>query len=271
MFGAVCGDIIGSYYERHSTKQYDFQLLHRSSTFTDDSIMTAAVCDAILFRPAPIKLYELQSRAKEYALRYKAYYARYPHSGFGHKFKKWARSDTLYVQNSFGNGGAMRVIPIGYAYDTLQQIELQAYASCLYTHAHPEAVQGAKAVASAVFLARTGHSREEIRTYLEKHFHYNLSKAWRTVKASHSFSCRTIDSVPPAIQAFLESTDFEDCIRRAVSLGGDADTMACIAGGIAQAFYGEIPPHILKPCRSRTDKTLRNLFDAFQTAFPASN
>ncbi len=267
MFGAVCGDVIGSYYENRATKNYDFQLFCKTSCFTDDTVMTAAVCDAILFRPEPIRRHELHTRAKEYALRFKAYYARHPHAGFGYMFRKWAKSNMLYRQDSFGNGGAMRVVPIGYAYDDLHQIELQAKASCLYTHAHPEAIRGAKAVASAVFLARTGHSREEMRAYLEKRFRYDLHMDWGVLKTVYSFSSRTIDSVPPAIQAFLDSSDYEDAIRRAISLGGDADTMACIAGGIAEAFYGGVPEEILHFCKPRIDSGLRVKIEDFQTAY----
>lgn len=267
MFGAVCGDVIGSCYENHATKDYDFRLFRRSSRFTDDTVLTAAVCDAILFHPEPIRPAELYIRAKEYAVRYKAYYARHPHAGFGHMFRKWAKSDMLYKQSSYGNGGAMRVVPIGCAYEDIKQIELQVHASCLYTHAHPEAVKGAKAAADAVFLARTGHSKEEIRSFLTKRFHYDLQMNWDALRSVYSFSSRTIDSVPHAIQAFLDSTDYEDAIRRAISLGGDADTMACIAGGIAEAFYGSVPEAILHFCKPRIDSGLRETLERFRTAY----
>ncbi len=265
MWGAVCGDVIGSYYEVHCTKEYDFPLV-RESTFTDDSVLIAAVCRAILEDPRPVGRFSLGERARQYAAQYRRFYSFFPHAGFGNMFADWAKTGGGKTVRSYGNGGAMRVIPIGYAYDTLEQTLLQAKASCLSTHHHREAVKGAQAVAACVYLARHKASREEIRDYVRKHF-YPLKESLGELRESHVFDSRASYSVPPAIQAFLESHDYESAVRNAVSLGGDADTQACIAGGIAEAFYGEVPSHILRFCTSRVDLTIRKTLEEFRETF----
>lgn len=262
IWGAVCGDIIGSYYEVHCTKDFDFPF-QRESAFTDDTVMTAAVCEAVLQDPAPITPAGLARRAKEYAAQYKRFYSLYPNAGFGQMFTEWARSDSLYKQRSYGNGAAMRVVPIGYAYDTLEQTLLQAKASCLYTHNNKEAIAGAQAVAAAVWLARGGSTKDEIKAYLEASFRYDLSDDINEIRKTYAFEVRAGKSVPQAISAFLQSEDYESAVRNAVSLGGDADTMACIAGGIAEAFYGEIPRHIKDFCGLRLDGTIKKTIAVF--------
>lgn len=262
IWGAVFGDIIGSYYEVHCTKDFDFPLQSRSS-FTDDTVMTAAVCEAIMSNPAPITARELSKRAKEYAAQYKRFYSLYPDAGFGQMFGEWASSDGLYRQGSYGNGGAMRAVPIGYAYDTMEQTLLQAKASCLYTHNNREAITGAQAVAAAVWLARHGKTKDEIKSYLEANFRYELSAPISEIRRSYVFEVRAGKSVPQSIAAFLQSEDYEGAVRNAVSLGGDADTMACIAGGIAEAFYGEIPQHIKDFCALRLDGTIKETINRF--------
>lgn len=260
--GAVYGDIIDSYYEVHCTKDYDFPF-HRESAFTDDTVMTAAVCEAIMFDPAPISEFEANKRAKEYALQYKHFYSLYPNAGFGQMFSEWAQASSLYKQRSYANGGAMRVIPIGYAYDTLEQTLLQAKASCLYTHNNKEAIAAAKAVAAAVWLARNGKTKNEIQEYIELEFRYDLSSPIADIREKYVFDSRAGYSVPPAISAFLQSRDYESAVRNAVSLGGDADTMACIAGGIAEAFYDEIPQYIADFCDIRLDGTIKSCIKNF--------
>lgn len=262
IWGAVYGDIIGSYYEVHCTKDYDFEL-RRESAFTDDTVMTAAVCEAITLDPAPIPPFELSKRAREYAAQYKSFYSRYPNAGFGQMFSEWASSRSLYKQQSYANGGAMRVIPIGYAYDTLKQTLLQAKASCLYTHSNKEAIAAAKAVAAAVWLARHGKSKDEIQKYIEREFRYDLSEPIEKIRENYAFDSRAGYSVPPAISAFLQSKDYESTVRNAVSLGGDADTMACIAGGISEAFYGDIPQYIADFCDMRLDGSLKKIIKDF--------
>lgn len=268
MFGAIYGDIIGSYYESHCTKNIDFPL-HRDSTFTDDSVMTAASCKAILLNPLPITKYQLKKRAVEYAVQYKQFYSYFPYAGYGRMFIQWA-SDRKYIkiQHSYGNGAAMRVVPIGYAYSSLEQVLLQAEASCFYTHHSREAVRAAQAVAAAVFLARHGESKPSIQNYLSAHFRYPLDCHIEDIRPDYAFNCRSDYSVPPAIAAFLDSADYENAVRLAVSLGGDADTMACIAGGIAEAYYQHIPPHIHQFCYSRIDITIKNVIHEFKKNFP---
>lgn len=269
VWGAVYGDIIGSYYEVHCTKNYDFEL-HKESTFTDDTIMTAAVCKAITLDSRPVSRFRLNARALEYAAQYKQFYSYYPNAGYGQMFSKWAHEGGFSRRRSYGNGGAMRVIPIGFAYDTLEQTLLQAKASCLYTHFHHEAVTGAKAVAAAVWLARHGKSKDEIKKYIERNYSYDLSVPISEIRKSFVFDSRAGYSVPPSIAAFLQSEDYESAVRNAVSLGGDADTMACVAGGIAEAFYGEIPRSIRDFCGLRLDGTIKRVINEFNDKFNRS-
>lgn len=266
MFGAVYGDVIGSYYETHCTKDYDFGF-SPDSTFTDDSVLIAAVCRAILENPAEVRRFHLKERAFEYAAQYRQYYSYFPHAGFGNLFSAWAKDKPRGRGHSYGNGASMRVIPIGYAYATLEQTLLQAKASCLPTHDHREAIRGASAVAAAVFLARKGGSKAEIREYIEQNIGYDLSATVEQIRESHVFDSRTPQSVPPAIIAFLQSADYESALRNAVSLGGDADTQACIAGGIAQAFYREIPEHIRRFCDRKIDVTIRSVVSEFEKRY----
>lgn len=266
MFGAIYGDIIGSYYEVHCTKNYDFAF-DKESTFTDDSVLIAAVCKAILNNPAEISTWNTRMRAQEYAAQYRQYYAYYPHAGFGDMFAAWAKDPYARNGHSYANGASMRVIPIGYAYDTLEQTLLQATASCLSTHHHREAIKGAQAVATAVFLARNGKQKDYIKEYLEKKFRYNLSVSISSVKEKHIFDSRTSYSVPLAILSFLESSDYESVIRTAISLGGDADTQACIAGGIAEAYYKQIPDHIRRFCDGRIDHSIKAVVKEFNQKY----
>ena len=262
IYGAVFGDIIGSYYEVYSTKDYDFPF-QQESTFTDDTVMTAAVCEAILFDPKPITRRELDRRAREYVAQYKLFFSRNPNVGYGQMFIDWAIADDLYKQGSYGNGGAMRAVPIGCAYDSLEQTLLQAHASCLYTHDNREAITGAQAVAAAVWLSRNGRSKDEIKKVIEDNFHYDLSAPISEIRKDYSFEVRAGNSVPQAIAALLQSEDYESAVRNAVSLGGDADTMACIAGGIAEAFYGDIPQKIADFCMPRLSGTIKETISRF--------
>ena len=262
MFGAIYGDIIGSYYEVHCTKDYNFEF-NRDSTFTDDSLLIAAVCKAILNNPAEISKWNMRSRAKEYAVQYRQYYSYHPHAGFGNMFINWAKNPHSRNGHSYANGASMRIIPIGYAYNTLEQTLIQAKASCLPTHNHKEAITGAQAVATAIFLARNGENKNYIKSYLEKHFKYDLSTPIDDLRKRHVFNSRTSYSVPPAIISFLESSDYESAIRAAISLGGDADTQACIAGGIAEAYYREIPEYIKRFCDGRIDSSIKTIVKEF--------
>ncbi|MBQ8741656.1 MAG: ADP-ribosylglycohydrolase family protein [Clostridia bacterium] len=266
MFGAIYGDIIGSYYETHCTKDYNFEF-QKDSTFTDDTVLTVAVCKAILNNSDPIARWEIRKRGLEYAGQFRQYYSYYPYAGFGNMFSEWARCDSFKVNHSYANGAAMRAVPIGYAYDNVEQILFQAKASCYYTHNNSEAIKAAQAVAIAVFLARNRKSKNDIREFLENKFHYDLSRKIKDIKSNYVFNSRASYSVPPAIIAFLDSTDYESAIRNAISLGGDADTEACIAGGIAEAFYRETPKHIVDFCDRKIDSTLKNVAFDFKKHF----
>lgn len=266
MFGAIYGDVIGSYYEVHCTKDYDFAF-NKDSSFTDDTVLIAAVCQAILNNPEEISKWHTRSRAKEYASQYRRYYFLHSNAGFGNMFSDWAKTPSALNGRSYANGASMRVIPIGYAYNTLEQTLIQAKASCIPTHNHREAINGAQAVATAVFLARNGENKNGIRAYLEKNFKYNLSIPLANIKETHVFDSRTSYSVPPAIVAFLESKDYESAIRNAVSLGGDADTQACIAGGIAEAYYKEIPETIKRFCYGRIDSSIKSVVKSFNEKY----
>ena len=262
MFGAIYGDVIGSYYETHCTKNYNFQF-ERESTFTDDSVLTAAVCRTILDDPKETGKFRLGARADEYAARYRQFYSYYPDAGFGEMFSGWAKAQSKKRQRSYGNGAAMRVIPIGYAYDTLERTLIEAKASCIPTHNCREAIKGALAVASAVYLARNGESKYSIKAHIEKKYRYNLSMPLSDLRNVHVFNSRASYSVPAAITAFFWSDDYESAVRYAVALGGDADTEACIAGGIAEAFYRRIPDHIREFCDLRIDGTIKNTVREF--------
>ncbi len=268
MFGAIYGDVIGSYYEVHCTKNYDFEF-NKESTFTDDSVLIAAVCKAILNNPSEISKWKIRSRAREYAALYRQYYSYHPYAGFGNMFSAWAKTPYAKNVHSYGNGASMRVIPIGYAYSDLEQTLLQAKASCIPTHNHREAIKGAQAVAAAVFLARNNENKVVIKQYLENTFKYDLSTPVAVIRESHVFDSRTSYSVPPAIIAFLESSDYESAIRTAISFGGDADTQACIAGGIAEAYYKEIPEHIQRFCDGRIDYSIKKVVKEFNAKYLA--
>lgn len=265
MFGAIYGDVIGSHYEVYGTKEYDFPFA-ADSTFTDDSVLTAAVCRTILDDPSEIGRFDCTERSMQYAAHYRQFYSFFPHAGYGNMFAAWARDPSAKPNRSYGNGAAMRVVPIAYTYDDMKQMILQVKASCYATHNHSEAITAACAVASAVRLALNGQTKEEIKDYIEKHY-FDLSAPLAKIRETHVFDSRASYSVPPAMIAFLESDDYESAVRNAVSLGGDADTQACIAGGIAEAYYHEIPDKIIRFCDSRIDITIKNTVRDFIKEF----
>ena len=254
MLGAIAGDIIGSVFEGYPVKSTDFPLFSAYSTFTDDSVLTVAIADCIL-------------NSKEYAPALKEYGRKYPYAGYGGMFIHWLASDSYEPYNSFGNGSAMRVSPVGFAYDTLNEVLEQAGKSAAVTHNHPEGIKGAQAVAAAIFLARKGKDKEEIRRYIEEKFDYNLHQKLDEIRPYYRFDSTCQGSVPQSIMAFLESDNYEDAVRKAISLGGDSDTMACIAGGIAQAYYRAIPDYILSAIREILDKELLEVVNSFNSRF----
>ena len=228
MIGALVGDIVGSVYEWHNIKTKEFPFFSEKCFFTDDSILTVALADSIL-------------HDIDYTENLKRYYHWYPDGGYGGRFHQWAQSANSQPYNSWGNGAAMRISPVGFAYDDLKTVLLKAEEYTAVTHNHPEGIKGGQATAAAIYLARTGKSMDEIRAYIENQFNYDLSKHIDEIRPTYQFNESSQDTVPQAIRAFLDSTDFEDAIRNAISLGGDSDTLACITGGIAQAFYVGVP------------------------------
>ncbi|KAB7624101.1 ADP-ribosylglycohydrolase family protein [Alkalilimnicola sp. S0819] len=224
MLGAIAGDIIGSVYEFDNIKTKDFPLFREDSVFTDDTVLTVALADSILSgRPYVDLLHE--------------YYHRYPDVSYGGRFRAWAESGSREPYNSFGNGAAMRVSPVGWACDDLDTVLLEAERAAAVTHDHPEGIKGAQATAAAIFLARTGSSKQDIQSWIEQRFGYDLSTPLDQIRPHYRFDETCQGTVPQAIRAFLESEDYEDAVRNAISLGGDSDTLACITGGIAEACF----------------------------------
>lgn len=228
MLGAIAGDIIGSVYERRPIKTKNFQLFSPGSRFTDDTVLTVAVGDAIL-------------SGRGYADAVHDFGNRYPRAGYGGSFIHWLHSRDMQPYGSWGNGSAMRVSPVGWAFDTEDEVLRHAGLSAGITHDHPEGIRGARAVALSVFLARSGSTRTEIRDRVGELFGYDLTMTVDEIRPAYSFDVSCQGSVPQAIVCFLDSVDWEDAVRNAVSLGGDSDTLACMAGAVAEAFYGEVP------------------------------
>ncbi len=258
MLGAIAGDIIGSVYERKNIKTKDFPLFSPSSRFTDDTVLTIAIADAIL-------------NGDSYVGYLKSYFRRYPNRGFGGNFRIWGASNSWEPYYSFGNGSAMRVSPVGFAFNDLHTVGQEAERTAQATHNHPEGIKGAVATATAVFLARTGSSADEIRSHIEHTFEYDLSQSVESIRPHYSFDVSCQGSVPQAMVAFLESTDFEDAIRNAISLGGDSDTIACIAGGIAHAYYGGVPDAIAESVWQYLDEPLTQITTKFLSAYDGNN
>ena len=251
MLGAITGDIIGSIYEGYSIKTKNFSLFSPRCCFTDDTVLTLAIADTILSQG-------------NYGEKLKEYCRKYPGAGYGSNFYNWGMSDNFDPYNSWGNGSAMRVSPVGFAFDDLDAVLREAKASAVVTHNHPEGIKGAQATAAAIFLARTGHSKAQIKSYIKTTFNYNLETNLEQVESA-DVSCA--GSVPQAIIAFLESTDFEDAIRNAIFIGGDSDTIACIAGGIAQAFYQSVPDAIATQALAFLDQPLRCIAETFMAKY----
>lgn len=258
MIGAIAGDIIGSIYEWHNIKTTDFPLFAENCTFTDDTVLTVAIADAIL-------------TGSDYGEKLKEYFKFYPGRGYGSHFAKWAASDSTKPYYSMGNGSAMRVSPVGYAFNTLKEVLDEAQKSAAPTHNHPEGIKGAQAIASLIFLARMGASKEEMKTYIEDNFAYNLNEPLDQIRIYYKHDETCPGSVPQAIRAFLESNDYEDAIRKAISIGGDSDTIACITGGIAEAYYKKLPQFIIDKVNQILDQRLKNIVDQFNQKFGVIN
>jgi ADP-ribosylglycohydrolase len=254
MLGAIAGDVIGSIREVEGLKTKDFPLLTKRNRITDDGVLTCAVAEKLL-------------RGGDYIDLFHEYVREYPTAGYGGQFVRWAEEGRREPYNSWGNGSAMRVSPVGVVFDTLEEVAAEAKRCAEVTHNHPEGVKGAQATAVAVFLARTGRDKPAIKAHIEAAYGYNLSDSLDAIRPKYFFDVSCQGSVPQSIVAFLESTDYEDAVRNAISLGGDADTMACIAGAIAEAFYGGVPEHIAQPVFEKLDDRLEGIVTEFYAKY----
>ena len=260
MYGAILGDIIGSPYEFDmGNKSKDFPLFSKKATYTDDTVMTIAVADAFLGAPA-----EEEAIRQRLIASMQRFGKLYPYAGYGGMFRCWLESDDPQPYGSYGNGSAMRVASVAWLFDDLETVRRMARLSAEVTHNHPEGIKGAEATASAIFLARTGSTKEQIKAYMEDAFGYDLSRTCDEIRPTyhHVESCQ--ETVPEAITAFLEGESFEDVIRTAVSLGGDCDTLTCIAGSIAEGFYG-VPENLKQQCRNRLPEPLLEVLLKFDS------
>jgi ADP-ribosylglycohydrolase len=250
MIGAISGDIIGSVYEARPIKTKDFPLFHPDCRFTDDSVLTIAVAGAIL-------------TDGDYRRWIREIGRRYPHAGYGGTFIRWLHACDPEPYNSWGNGAAMRVSPVGWAFDTLDEVLREAARTAEITHNHPEGLKGAQAAALSVFLARTTRNKSLIKSEVTARFGYDLDRSVESIRPSYGFDISCQGTVPEAVIAFIDADDYEDAVRNAVSLGGDSDTLACITGAIAEAYYGPVAPHILAKVESILTPDLRSITEQF--------
>lgn len=257
MLGAIIGDAAGSLYEFESHKTKEFELFGEGARLTDDSLMTVAVACAC----ASGDIYDEADFKSSVKWWMRKIGREYPHAGYGGMFSRWLESDLMGAYNSFGNGSAMRVSPVAWAAQSLEEAEALAKWSAEVTHNHPEGIKGAQAVAAAVFLARTGKSKEEIKAYTESHY-YKLDFTLDEIRPGYSFDVTCQGSVPQAIQCFIEATDFEDAVRNAVSLGGDGDTQAAMAGAVAEAYYG-IPAELREKVSELMDARVKGYLEKY--------
>lgn len=263
MIGSIIGDVVGSFFEVCNTKSKDFELFSYQNSFTDDSVLTIATADWLLNGGSPATYYADWGNA-------------YPSAGYGGMFLDWLwamdRKGYASPYNSCGNGSAMRVGPVGWAFETLEETLSAAKTSAECTHNHPEGIKGAQAVAMVIFLARKGTSKDVIKEKIESHFNYDLSFTIDGIRDSYGWIspfgngvwCQA--SVPQAIVAFLEGTDFEDCIRNAISIGGDSDTIGCITGSMAEAYYG-VPSNIRQTVLTYLPDDFKSIIDKFEKKY----
>ena len=261
IYGAIAGDIIGSRFEFDRPNwRRDFELFTDECEFTDDTVMTIAVADAVLNmrRNATEEIYK-----RNFIERMQWYGNRFPNAGYGMGFKLWLKMAFPQPYNSFGNGSAMRVSPIGWVYDDLDKTREVARWSAEISHDHPEGVKGAESIATAIWMARNGFKKEDIATAMIEIFDYDLSKTVDECIPEHEHNETCMDSVPKALVAFLEGEDFEQVIRNAVAMGGDTDTIAAIAGSVAEAMYG-VPEEIKQECRKKLGPVMAEMVDLFE-------
>lgn len=268
MYGAILGDMIGSPYEFDmGEKTKEFPLFSPQSQFTDDSVMTLAVADALMDSTPED---ENQIICERLVKSMQCFGGRYPDAGYGCMFQSWLREKDPQPYGSFGNGSAMRASAAGWLYNDLKTTCRMARLTARVTHDHPEGVKGAEAVAAVIYLARTGSGKEEIRAYVRAHFGYDLSRTCDEIRPDYHHVETCQETVPEAITAFLEGEDFEDVIRNAVSLGGDCDTLTCIAGSMAEAFY-DIPNNLRQEVLTRLPEDLRAVLERFERKRPSAD
>ena len=253
MIGAIIGDIVGSIYEWHNIKTKEFPLFQGKCFFTDDTVMTVAVAEGLMNG----------GERDDFIDAMKKYGRMYPDSGYGGRFGGWLFSEDREPYHSWGNGSAMRTAAVGWWFDSLEETQAMAALAAGVTHDHPEGIKGAVSAAAAIFLARTEKGREKMKEYMARKFGYDLSQTLDEIRPGYRFSERCQDTVPQAMIAFLESTDFEDAIRNAISLGGDSDTLAAITGGIAEAAYG-VPRELKDKAWEYLDEPLREVLRRWQ-------
>ena len=257
MYGAITGDICGSIYEFENFKTdnpAEIPIPEVRCFFTDDTVLTCAIMDALL-------------TDRDYERAVYAWANKYPNCGYGGRFQSWFRAKKPEPYNSWGNGSAMRVSPVGWAFNTIEETLTEARCSADITHSHPEGIKGAQATAAAVFLARHGESKKKIKSYIEKTFGYNLKRTLKEIRRNYKFNESCQGTVPEAIIAFLESDDFTGAIQNAISLGGDSDTLACITGGIAEAYYKRIPIGLFNFASWKMTNEMVELLGRFYTMF----
>jgi len=259
MIGTIIGDIVGSIYEFDNIKTKDFEFFDKECFFTDDSVMSVAVAEALMNTAEHD--YEDEIRDK-LVNSMKKWGRKYPYAGYGSKFSGWLQFTDTEPYNSYGNGSAMRVSAAGWLYDDMFMTRYMARMTAAVTHNHPEGIKGAEATAAAIFMARTGASKEEIKAYIEREFSYDLNFTCDEIRPTYRFNETCQQTVPQAIAAFLEGEDFEDVIRTGVSLGGDTDTLCAIAGSIAEAYYG-VPEDLAETAKSYLTEDLLEVVDAF--------
>jgi len=258
MLGAIAGDVIGSAYEANAVKTTDFDLFPPGARFTDDTVLTVATAEALLGNG-------------DYAVAYRRFGRAFPHAGYGGSFYRWLFADGAGPYGSWGNGAAMRVSPVGFALDSVDAVLAEAARSAAVTHDHPEGIKGAQATALAVFLARSDADKEIIKAEIAGRFGYDLTRCLNSIRPGYRFDVSCQGSVPESLIALLESADYQSAVRNAISLGGDADTMACIAGGIAHAFYGSVPEPIAGEARTRLPDGLLDVLDRFEHRYGLPN
>ena len=232
MLGAICGDVIGSVFERDNVKNTEFILFDEKCRYTDDTVLTIAVADAIM-------------NGKNYADTIREYSRAHPLVGYGSSFIEWFEDSEAGPYDSWGNGSAMRVSPVAWLFDTMEEVIEHAKLTAEVTHNHTEGIKGAQAIAAAIFMARAGNFKIEIKNYISSNFGYDLNRKIDEIRPIYEFDASCQGSCPEAIIAFLESDDYESCIRNSISIGGDSDTIAAMAGSIAEAYYGNIPLEII--------------------------